>query len=108
MVWMRQIVDESSKLPTTSILSTLQGLHFVRRNHTAPCFVYPTYHKFEDGTNLMHALERGLREIVDVDIAWVVPLSDNLIPDARFAPVESSKYCDRYQWAYVDHYIICE
>ena len=56
----------------------------------------------------MHALERGLREIVDVDIAWVVPLSDNLIPDARFAPVESSKYCDRYQWAYVDHYIICE
>ena len=85
-----------------------QGLHFVRANESAPCDVYPTFHSFQDGIKLETALKEGKRLFESVDIALVLPLSQNLIRDPSFVPAESSKYCDRYQWAYIDRYIICE
>ena len=88
------------------LISHLQGLHYVRANESLPCYVYPTYHSLQDGDDLLNALKAGLRYFHDVDVALVVPITENLIPDPRFAPVEAAKYCDRYQWARIDHYII--
>ena len=72
------------------ILILTQGLHYVRANEAASCYVYPTGHKFEEGTKLLIALKDGLRVLADVDIGLAAPLSENLIPDASFAPKEAA------------------
>ena len=84
----------------------LQGLHFVSAKESAPCFVYPTPHSFQDGIDIENALESGVRTFEDVDIALVVPLSQNSIRDACFAPDEVAEYCDRYEWARIERYIV--
>ena len=71
---------------TVLFFSHLQGLHYVRANESLPCYVYPTYHSLQDGDDLLNALKAGLRYFHDVDVALVVPITENLIPDPRFAP----------------------
>ena len=88
----------------------------MRKDVGGTSYVYPTYHKYEDGKTLKEFVQNGNKIFANVDLVKVKPLGPYFIKETSFMPSESFKFfffyyfivkfCKKgYKWAEVDEYL---
>lgn len=81
---------------------SLQGLHVVQKEKNGTCFVYPTYHKYEEGRKVERYVASGKTIFTNVDIVRFEPLGPYSIKETDFLPAEAKDYCKGdYKWVEV-------
>ena len=78
----------------------------MRKDVGGTSYVYPTYHKYEDGKTLKEFVQNGNKIFANVDLVKVKPLGPYFIKETSFMPSESFKFCKKgYKWAKVVEYL---
>ena len=54
---------------------------------------------------LAQSLLAGQRHFDEVEMSIIRPITSDFIHDTSFARDEAAEYCQRYQWAHIDHSI---